>query len=320
MNQIWFGHVALREKAIWRNTFGWETSSTTIWNLIGWTWPLWTNKKTSQRHDTSCNRPPQSRQNESNDPLVLTAKNMFSLRSPCTSTNNNWQTLCCICHSHTLKTAQREETKKISSRHSATKECQMNSSPTSPVTQHTDQRTSRTNQKHASKIWYWDIASGQDLCENNLHTRTWAYQLFQLSTSQTIQHENSNTHERIICILQISHDPSSLENNVVKICRNETRQRVTCVTHGPSAIRRITLQSQHAGGLALMNRTYCQHSANNLHLKFSTWKQTRRLRGMNQKWPRQVALRKKVLDELAVDAWSWTSTKKRQRARNMISS
>ena len=93
-------------------------------------------------HDTSCNRPPQSRQNESNDPLVLTAKNMFSLRSPCTNTNNNWQTLCCTCHSHTLKTAQREETKKISSRHSET----------SPVMQHTDQQTSQTNQKHESNI------------------------------------------------------------------------------------------------------------------------------------------------------------------------
>ena len=113
---------------------------------------LWTNKKTSQRHDTSCNRPPQSRQNESNDPLVLTAKNMFSLRSPCRSTNNNWQTLCCTCHSHTEKTAHREETKRISSRHSGTEVCQMNSSPTSPVMQHTDQQTSQTNQKHESNI------------------------------------------------------------------------------------------------------------------------------------------------------------------------
>ena len=161
-------------------------------------WPLWTNKKTSQRHDTSCNRPPQSRQNESNDPLVLTAKNMFSLRFPCTSTNNNWQTLCCTCHSHTEKTAQREETKKISSRHSATY----------PVTQHTDQQTSQTNQKHESNIWYWDMASGPDLCENNLDARTWAHQLLQPWTSQTTQHKNSNTHEQTIWILQITHDPS----------------------------------------------------------------------------------------------------------------
>ena len=64
----------------------------------------------------------------------------------------------------------------------------------------------------------------------------------------------TQTHERIICILQNSHDPSSLENYIVKICRNETRQRATCLTHGPSAIRRITLQSQHAGGLALTNK------------------------------------------------------------------
>ena len=117
MSQMWFGHFALRQKVLeepivdvstspkqsskqtkkqtrtWPKrlfrdiTFGWKTWSTTIWNLIVEPWPLWTNKKTSQRHDTSCNRPPQSRQNESNDPLVLNAKNMFSLRSPCTSTN-----------------------------------------------------------------------------------------------------------------------------------------------------------------------------------------------------------------------------------------
>ena len=111
-------------------------------------------------------------------------------------------------HSHTEKSAQREEPKIISSRHSASEVCQMNSSPTSPVTQHTDQQTNQTNQKHESKIRYWDTASGQDLCENNLHARTWAYQLLQLSTSQTTQHKNSNTHERIICILQNSHDPS----------------------------------------------------------------------------------------------------------------
>ena len=47
MRQIWFGHSALRQK------------------VLDEPWPLWTNKKTSQRHDTSCNRPPQSRQNES---------------------------------------------------------------------------------------------------------------------------------------------------------------------------------------------------------------------------------------------------------------
>ena len=63
-----------------------------------------------------------------------------------------------------------------------------------------------------------------------------------------------HTHERIICILQISHDPSSLEKNVVKICRNETRQKAICPTHCPNAIRRIALQSQHADGLALVNK------------------------------------------------------------------
>ena len=137
-----------------------------------------------------------------------------------TNTNNYWQTLCCTCHSHTEKSAQREEPKIISSRHSATKECEMNSSPTSPVTQHTGQQTSQTNQKHESKIWHRDTASGQDLCENNLHARTWAYQLFQLSTSQITQHNNSNTHEQTIWILQIAHQQQTiliLTENQVKI-------------------------------------------------------------------------------------------------------
>ena len=106
---------------------------------------------TRKRHNVTtlqCNRPPQSRQNESNDPLVLTAKNMFSLRSPCSSTNNNWQTLCSTCHSHTEKTAQREEPKIISSRHSATKECEVNSSATSSDATHWP--TNRPNEPETS--------------------------------------------------------------------------------------------------------------------------------------------------------------------------
>ena len=75
--------------------------------------------------------------------------------------------------------------------------------------------------------------------------------------------------------------------------------------HGPHAIRRIALQSKHACGLALMNRTFCNHSEH-LHLSISTWTQTRRLRGMNPKWPHHVALRKKVLDELIMDVWTET--------------
>ena len=39
----------------------------------------------------------------------------------------------------------------------------------------------------------------------------------------------------------------------------------------------------------------------------STWTQTRRLRGTNQKWPRHVALRKRVLDEIIIDVWTETN-------------
>ena len=229
MSQIWFGHSALRQKVLDEPIVDVSTSSkqsskqtkkqTRMWPKklfreipsdekldqqqseiwLVEPWPLWTNKKTSQRHDTSCNRPPQSRQNESNDPLVLTAKNIFSLRSPCTSTNNNWQTLCCTCHSHTEKTAQREEPKRISSRHSATEVCQMNSSPTSPVTQHTDQQTSQTNQKHHQKIWHWDVASDKTFARTTSIARTWVLWTSTASTLNLVDPtHSSNTHEQTI--------------------------------------------------------------------------------------------------------------------------
>ena len=104
----------------------------------------------------------------------------------------------------------------------------MNSSPTSPVTQHTDQQTSQTNQKHESKIWYWDKTSGQNLCKNNLHARTWAYQLFQLSTSQTTQHNNSNTHEQTIWILQIAHQQHTIQILTEKPSKDYELQRLEC--------------------------------------------------------------------------------------------
>ena len=205
-------------------------------------------------------------------------------------------------HSHTEKTAQREEPKRISSRHSATEVCRMNSSPTSPVTQHTDQQTSQTNQKHESKIWHWDMASGQDLCENNLHARTWEYQLLQLSTSQTTQHKN------------IKHTGANNLNftnyawSVVvgKQRRQDRQKRGETKGNLPN-----TLPKRNPTNCAAITTRWwaCTHELDvrqtlrekHLHLKISTWEQRRRPRGMNQKWPRHVALRKKVLNELTMD-------------------
>ena len=88
---------------------------------------------------------------------------------------------------------------------------------------------------------------------------------------------------------------------------NITNHSTISSRHGPHAIRRIALQSQHACGLALINRTYGNHSAKHLHLSISSSTQTRRLRGMNQKWPRHEALRKRVLDEIIIDVWAETN-------------
>ena len=195
-----------------------------------------------------------------------------------------------------------KRTKRISSRHSATEVCRMNSSPTSPVTQHTDQQTSQTNQKHESKIWHWDMASGQDLCENNLHARTWEYQLLQLSTSQTTQHKN------------IKHTGASNLNftcyawSVVvgKQRRQDRQKRGETKGNLPN-----TLPKRNPTNCAAITTRWwaCTHELDvrqtlrekHLHLKISTWEQRRRPRGMNQKWPRHVALRKKVLNELTMD-------------------
>ena len=112
-------------------------------------------------------------------------------------------------HSHTEKTAQREEPKRISSRHSATEVCRMNSSPTSPVTQHTDQQTNQTNQKHWTKKY--DI-------ETWLLVKTFAKttsmqepentNCFNSRPRRLLNTKTSNTQEQTIWILQITHDPS----------------------------------------------------------------------------------------------------------------
>ena len=186
------------------------------------------------------------------------------------------------CHSHCEQTPHRNIPKMIFSRHSATKVCPMNSSPTSPVTQHTDQQTNQTNQKHESKIWYWDMASGQDLCENNLHARTWAQIL-------TENHVNITNHSTI----------SS--------------------RHCPNAIRRIALQSQHADGLALMNRTYGKHSAKNT----CTWKfQLGNREDVPEGWTRNdlatwLSEKGCWMNSSLTSALKQTNIKKTQSVRNM---
>ena len=162
-------------------------------------WPLWTNKKTSQRHDTSCNRPPQSRQNESNDPLVLTAKNIFSLRSPCTSTNNNWQTLCCTCHSHTEKT-HREKNQRWS-RHVTLRQ------RSARWTHHrrlqwrntlTNKQAKRTR-NISLNIWHWDVASDKTFARTTSIARTWVLWTSTASTLNLVDPtHSSNTHEQTI--------------------------------------------------------------------------------------------------------------------------
>ena len=139
MNQIWFGHAALRQKALWRNTFGWETSSTTIWNLIGWTLTLWTNKKTSQRHDTSCNRRPQSLSINARPGAANLSSCRGRLKNQCSASktwtkHQSWYTWvnkneqqnpllrhCCACHALTQITLQRDEPHMIWSLCSPTK-------------------------------------------------------------------------------------------------------------------------------------------------------------------------------------------------------
>ena len=222
-----------------------------------------------------------------------------------TDPNNNWQTLCCTCTPTLRRLDKEKNTKRISSRHSATEVCQMNSLPTSPVTQHTDQQTSQTNQKHESKIWHWDIASGQDLCENNLPARTWAHQLLQLSTSQTAQHKNIK-HTRANNLNFTNYAWSVV---VGKQGRQDRQKRGE--TKGNLS---NTLPKRNPTNCAAITTRWwaCTHDERqtlrekHLHLKISTW----RPRGMNQKWPRHA---KKVLNELTMDTLKQSPSKQRNR-------
>ena len=68
-----------------------------------------------------------------------------------------------------------------------------------PVTQHTDQQTGQTNQKHESKIWYWDVASGQTFARTTSIARTWVLWTSTASTLNLVDPtHSSNTHEQTI--------------------------------------------------------------------------------------------------------------------------
>ena len=115
----------------------------------------WTNK-----HEEAAAR-------QKHDKLVKNLKNNQNVRTEL----DNGRAFGDTCHSHCEQTPHKNKPKMISSRHSATKECEMNSSLTSAVAQHTDQQTSQTNQKHQPKRWHWDVASDKNFCENNLHRK-----------------------------------------------------------------------------------------------------------------------------------------------------
>ena len=245
--------VIMKSNSRWK-TF-WRTTTMREWkppgNKTGCApTPFDQENGTQQRTDTPCNTPRPNLQNYSTFTAPsLTKKHAFPNvsqhdmkhgsiwwtrrlphNSTCcasvttldwTNTNNNWQTLCCTCHSHTEKSAQRDEPKIISSRHSATKECEMNSSPTSPVTQHTDQQTSQTNQKHESKIWHWDKSfwsktlREQPPCKNLSTTTVSTLNLPDYSTQQ-FKHTRANN----LFFLQIAHQQHTIQiltENQVKI-------------------------------------------------------------------------------------------------------
>ena len=167
----------------------------------------------------------------------------------------------------------------------------------------------------------YNVASGQDLCRTTSIARTWVLWTSTASTLNLVDptHKHQTHTNKQFLILRMSHQQHTIQiltENHVNITNysnthgkhvNITNHSTISSRHGPHAIRRIALQSQHACGLALINRTYGNHSAKHLHLSISSSTQTRRLRGMNQKWPRHEALRKRVLDEIIIDVWAETN-------------
>ena len=354
MSHIWFGHSALRQKVLDEpivdvSTGSKQSSKQTKKQTRMWPkklyrgipsdekldkqqseiWlveprPLWTNKKTSQRHDTSCNRPPQSRQNESNDPLVLNVKNMFFLEI--SMHKHEQQQTDTLLH---LPLPHWEDCREKKNKEDLVKSLCDRGVPDELITDvssdATHWPTNKPNEPETSRIenmvlrhsfWSRPFARTTSLA------RTWALWTSTVSTLNLpdwTQYKNSNTHEQTIfnftnvarmITIQILTGKQREYHELLQILTenhvNITNHSTISSTHCPHAIRRIALQSQHACGLALMNITYCNHSAKDLHLSISTWTQRRRLRGMNQKWPRHVALRKRVLDELIMDVWTET--------------
>ena len=275
-------------------------------------WPLWTNKKTSQRHDTSCNRPPQSRQNESNDPLVLNAKNMFSLRSPCTSTNQQLaDTLLHLPLPHWEDCTEWRNKEDL-----VTSLCDVSSDATHwPINTPNEPEARIENMMLRHGFWSRPLRE-QPPCKNLSIPTVSTLNLPDCST-QKFKHTRTNNlnftnyawsvvvgKQRRQDLLKRDETKSNLPNTLPK----------SLPKRNPTNCAAITTRC----GLALMNRTYCNHSAKHLHLPISSWTQTRRLRGTNQKWPRHVALRKKVLDELIIDVWTETNEHEENEERQKL--
>ena len=81
-----------------------------------------------------------------------------------------------------------------------------------PVTQHTDQQTSQTIQKHQPKIWHWDVASDKTFARTTSIARTWVLWTSTASSLNLVDPtHNSNTHEQTILILRMSHQQHTIQ-------------------------------------------------------------------------------------------------------------
>ena len=99
--------------------------------------------------------------------------------------------------------------------------------------------------------------------------------------------------------------------NITNVCTISSR-------HGPLAIRRIALQSQHACGLALTNKTCCNHSAKHLHLSISTWNRE----DVSEGWTRNdlvswLSEKRCWMNSSLTSELKQTNMKKTQSVRNM---